>query len=81
MIIETDSDLYHAIKSNWRKQASNAGLRDFSSWIEHHQGMVHVNRDFHHRDLISDEAGIVVGLDYIWFDQEKDYLIFILKNT
>lgn len=81
MIIETDSDLYQVIKSNWWKQASNAGLGDFSSWIEQYRGMVHVNMCFQHRALLSDEAGIVVGIDCIRFEQEADYLIFVLKNT
>ena len=81
MIIETDSDLYYTILSNWRKQAVHFGLREFSDWIEKHHGMVHVNRNFQHRDLRCDGAGIVSGVDCIFFDREQDYLMFILKNT
>ena len=81
MIIETDIDLYRTIRRNWRSQTVSYGLGYFSNWIEQYHGMVHVNRNFQQRDLLSDEAGIVSGVDCISFDREQDYLMFILKNT
>ena len=80
MIIETNSELYRIIRRNWHNQTVNYGLRDFSDWVEQYNGMIHVNRNFQHRYLLSDEAGIVPGVDCICFERERDYFMFLLRN-
>ena len=87
MIIKTDSELYRQIRRSWLESNDNykhAGsaknCRSFFEWIQQQHATIHFCRTYYpHRQLLRDQIGLVEGVDYIEFYNEKYYNIFVLK--
>lgn len=88
MIIETNTDLYRAIRNNWlAQQLSNSSMHrlktQFIHCLEENKAHLISNRRLQRRNKVQfeDVLGVVYGVDYIKFETEKDFLLFILKYS
>ena len=87
MIIKTDSTLYRQIRNDWLESASESrnygpakNCQLFVKWIQQQNGSIQFIRTYYpHRQFLRDPAGLVEGVDYIEFKDEKAYSMFILR--
>ena len=88
MIIETNTDLYRAIRSSWlAQQPSDSSIHhhktQFIRCLEENKAHLYSNRRLQRRNKVQfeDVLGVIYGVDYIKFETEKDFLLFILKYS
>lgn len=88
MIIETNTNLYRAIRNNWlAQQLPNTSIHKhkwhFATWLHENNAHIISDRRLQHRTKgqFEDVLGIVYGLDYIKFDSAQNFLLFILKYS
>lgn len=86
MIIETNTDLYRAIRASWlAQQPSDSSIHhhkiQFIRCLEENKAHRISNRRLQSRNKFQfeDVLGVIYGADYIKFESEKDYVMFLLK--
>ena len=88
MIIETNTNLYRAIRHNWLlKQPSDRAVHlhklNFIQCLNQNNAQLISNRRLQSRDKFQfeDVLGVMYGVDYIKFNDEQSYLLFILTYS
>ena len=86
MIIETNTDLYRSIRSSWlAQQPPDSSIHyhktQFIHCLEENKAHLVSNRRLQSRNKFEfeDVLGVIYGGDYIKFETENDYVMFLLK--
>lgn len=78
MKIETCTELYYKIRSNFRPGTASGRSADFKQLLTEYGANVNTSRRTGHH-YVCDYVGISPGIDFIEFHDEKLYTMFLLR--
>ena len=77
IVIDTGSDLYARIRTNFWQQDQFDHFHDFDKFVQYYGGVIVKDKVL--RMAGHDSCGIMPGYDEIRFSNDEDYTFFVLR--